>query len=141
MELTLHDIGIGISQILPIVVAALHCKTGFMAIEQPELHIHPAFQVVLGDLFIEQIHRQTNLTFILETHSEHLMLRLLRRIRETGANEAPKDRTLNPEELAIHFIEKGENGVSCKSIGVDKDGDFTDRWPHGFFPERAKELF
>ena len=123
------------------VVAALHRQTGIVAIEQPELHIHPAFQVALGDLFIKQVREHSDLTFILETHSEHLMLRFLRRIRETGENEAPDNRTLTPAELSIYFIEQDEKGISCTSIRVDEDGDFIDRWPRGFFAERAGELF
>ncbi|HBT88139.1 AAA family ATPase [Desulfobacter sp.] len=144
IELSPHDIGVGISQVLPVVVAALHRKSGVVVIEQPELHIHPAFQVALGDLFIEQIRQRPGLTFILETHSEHLMLRFLRRIRETaetGENKAPENLTLVPEDLSINFLETGNNGISCTQIRVDEDGDFIDRWPQGFFAERAGELF
>jgi hypothetical protein len=141
IELSPHDIGVGISQVLPVVVAALHRESGVVVIEQPELHIHPAFQVALGDLFIEQIRQRSGLTFILETHSEHLMLRFLRRVRETGENKAPENLTLVPEELSINFIETGKNGVSCFTIRVDEEGDFIDRWPKGFFNERVKELY
>ncbi|MBU4261100.1 MAG: DUF3696 domain-containing protein [Proteobacteria bacterium] len=141
IELAPQDIGVGISQVLPVVVAALYHKTGLVAIEQPELHIHPAFQVAMGDLFIEQVRQCPDLTFILETHSEHLMLRFLRRIRETGEDKAPGNRTLTPTELAIYFIEQGETGISCLPIRVDEDGDFIDRWPKGFFNERVKELY
>ena len=141
IELAPQDIGVGISQVLPVVVAALHRKTGMVAIEQPELHIHPAFQVALGDLFIEQVREHPDLTFILETHSEHLMLRFLRRIRETSEKEAPENRTLTPAELSIYFIEQKEEDISCLPIRLDEDGDFIDRWPHGFFAERAGELF
>lgn len=141
IELAPQDIGVGISQVLPVVVAALRHKTGFVMIEQPELHIHPAIQVALGDLFIEQIRNASDLTFILETHSEHLMLRLLRRIRETDENTAPDSKTLSPEELSVYFIEQGDEGISCHSIRVDRDGDFIDRWPKGFFNERVKELY
>ena len=84
IELSPQDIGVGISQVLPVLVSALHQRTGILAVEQPELHIHPAFQVTLGDLFIEQIRERPDLNFILETHSEHLTLRFLRRIRETN---------------------------------------------------------
>jgi len=141
IELAPQDIGVGISQVLPVVVAALYRKTGFVIIEQPELHIHPAIQVALGDLFIEQVRKASDLTFILETHSEHLMLRLLRRIRETGEKTVPEDKSLKPEELSIYFIEQGDEGISCHSIRVDQEGDFIERWPHGFFAERAEELF
>ena len=141
IELAPQDIGVGISQVLPVVVAALHRKIGFVMIEQPELHIHPAIQVALGDLFIEQVRKASDLTFILKTHSEHLMLRLLRRIRETGEKTVPEDKSLKPEELSIYFIEQGNEGISCHSIRVDQEGDFIDRWPKGFFTERAEELF
>jgi hypothetical protein len=141
IELAPQDIGVGISQVLPVVVAALQHENGLVAIEQPELHIHPAFQVALGDLFIEQVGKCPDLSFILETHSEHLMLRFLRRIRETSEDEAPMGRALAPANLSVYFIEQGQAGISCKPIRVDKDGDFIDLWPTGFFNERAKELF
>jgi predicted ATPase len=141
MELEPPDIGVGISQVLPVVVAALHWRTGIVAVEQPELHIHPAFQVALGDLFIEQVRESTDLSFLLETHSEHLLLRLLRRIRETDEGEAPPGRELKPENISIYFIEQGEEGIACHKIRVDEEGDFIDRWPQGFFDERAEELF
>ena len=141
IELEPQDIGVGISQVLPVVVSALHHKTGLIAIEQPELHIHPAFQVALGDLFIEQVRECPNLIFILETHSEHLMLRFLRRIREASEQDVPENRKLIPDDLSIYFVEQAETGISCMPIRVDQDGDFIDRWPKGFFAERAKELF
>jgi hypothetical protein len=53
------DLGIGISQMVPVVVAALRLNDGLLAIEQPELHIHPAIQVGMGDLFIHAIRRST----------------------------------------------------------------------------------
>lgn len=141
VELMPQDIGVGISQVLPVIVGALHIKNGIFAIEQPELHIHPALQVALGDLFISQI-QEKNVMFLLETHSEHLMLRLLRRIRETGANELePGKWPLTPEQLAVYYVEQGENGVTLTQLRVDTEGEFVDRWPKGFFSERMKELF
>lgn len=85
------DVGVGISQVLPVIVAALYRgKRGagaFVAIEQPELHVHPKLQVALADLFIEQSSAGSvsDHWFLLETHSEHILLRLLRRIREQSA--------------------------------------------------------
>jgi len=141
VELMPQDIGVGISQVLPVIVGALHIKNGIFAIEQPELHIHPALQVALGDLFISQI-QEKDVMFLLETHSEHLMLRLLRRIRETGANELePGKWPLTPDQLAVYYVEQGENGVTLTQLRVDTEGEFVDRWPKGFFGERMKELF
>jgi hypothetical protein len=99
-----QDVGVGISQVLPVIVVALHSNSGIVAIEQPELHIHPAFQVALGDLFISQVKEQ-NVCFLLETHSEHLLLRMLRRIRETSENSLPPDVDgLTPEQLSICYV-------------------------------------
>jgi hypothetical protein len=142
IDLAPQDIGTGISQLLPVIVAALCAKSGFVAIEQPELHIHPAFQVVLGDLFIEQINEYPDLIFILETHSEHMMLRFQRRIRETNEGELPPGApALTPDLLSIYFAEQAESGITFTRIRVDQEGDFIDRWPRGFFSERVGELY
>lgn len=141
IEVLPQDVGVGISQLLPVIVAALHSRKGIVAIEQPELHIHPAWQVVLGDLFLSQI-RDKNISFLIETHSEHLMLRLLRRVRETTENELPPGLTpATPDDIAVYFVEHGDNGTVLAPLRVDPTGDFIDRWPKGFFEERAKELF
>jgi hypothetical protein len=140
VEVQPPDVGVGISQVIPVIVSALYFKDGIVSIEQPELHIHPALQVTLGDLFISQI-QEKGPCFLLETHSEHLMLRFLRRIRETSEGNLSADNSsLTPDQLAIYYIEPGENGMTVSQIRVDPDGEFMDRWPRGFFAERAKEL-
>ena len=116
-------------------------KEGILAVEQLELHIHPALQVAMGDLFISQI-QSKSIHFLLETHSEHLMLRFLRRIRETEAGDLPPGKwPLEPDQLAVYYIEQSEKGIKATAIGVDEEGEFVDRWPKGFFSERMKELF
>jgi len=141
IELMPQDVGIGISQTLPVVIGTLHIKEGMLAIEQPELHIHPALQVALGDLFISRS-RESGACFLLETHSEHLMLRFLRRIRETDEGNLPPGKDpLRPDQLAVYYVEQGKTGVSVFPIRISEDGEFIDRWPKGFFSERAEELF
>lgn len=141
IELMPQDVGIGISQTLPVIIGALHIKEGLLAIEQPELHIHPALQVALGDLFIARI-RESQVCFLLETHSEHLMLRFLRRIRETDEGNLPPGKDpLRPDQLAVYYVEQGKTGVSAILIRISEDGEFIDHWPKGFFSERAEELF
>jgi len=152
LELMPEDLGVGISQLLPIVVAALHYRSGIVSIEQPELHIHPRLQTALADVFIAQLPRRTRgwrslgigneTMFLLETHSEHLILRFLRRIRETTANELPPGASpFDPQDLAVYYVEPAKDGVDIKRLRVDETGEFIDRWPHGFFEERAEELF
>lgn len=142
IEVMPQDVGVGISQVVPVIVAALHAKAGVVAIEQPELHIHPAFQVALGDLFISQINQKEDVAFLLETHSEHLMLRFLRRIRETSEETLPPGKApLKPDDLAVYYIEQGEKGIAMMPVRINDEGDFVDRWPKGFFSERMEELF
>ena len=138
-----QDLGVGLSQMLPIVVAAVYGRETMTVVEQPELHLHPAIQVEMGDLFIEESRRNES-SFLIETHSEHLLLRLLRRIREASAGDLePGDPTFSKEELAVYFIETDadKKSASVRRLMVTDDGDFTGPWPRGFFEERAKELF
>jgi predicted ATPase len=138
-----QDVGIGISQVIPVVVSALIPGDGITIIEQPELHIHPAIQVALGDLFIQQTHDMagTGKQFIIETHSEHLLLRLLRRMRETAEGSVPADLELAPDRVAVYYVEAGIAGTQIKNLGLNENGRFTDRWPRGFFEEREQEYF
>jgi predicted ATPase len=145
VDVTPSDIGVGVSQVVPVVVGAL-AKTAenkfpsILSIEQPELHIHPAVQCALGDLFIRE--KSDSRIFLLETHSEHLILRFLRRISETTDNEL-KDPSLalRPDELGVIYVNTADNELTLTELPVDNDGEFTTRWPEGFFEERATELF
>ncbi len=135
-----HEIGTGISQVLPVVVAAVGTNAPLVAIEQPELHIHPAIQVQLGDLFITQSNDKK--FFLIETHSEHLLLRLLRRINETSeGNLPPEMKPCTADDVAIYYLEKGAQGMRIRRLEISEDGDSKGDWPEGFFEERRAELF
>ena len=109
-------------------------------IQQPELHIHPSVQVGLGDLFIDGALNH-GLSFLIETHSEHLIMRLQRRLRETAAGELPEGQApLAAEQVNIVYLDRNDQGVVTQvNIGLEADGKFADRWPRGFFPERMQE--
>jgi len=77
-----RDVGIGISQVLPVLVTCFASADKIIAMEQPEIHLHPALQAELGDVFIEAALGERRNTLLIETHSEHLILRILKRIRE-----------------------------------------------------------
>lgn len=140
LELYPNDVGIGISQVLPVIVSALYTQRGIIAVEQPELHIHPAFQVALGDVFISQV-QDRDLYFLLETHSEHLILRFLRRIRETNEGSLPPGKLpINPDQIAVYYIEHRQDGIIVNALRIDETGEFIDSWPKGFFEEREREL-
>jgi hypothetical protein len=126
----LSDVGYGLSQILPVVVESIAASHRIILIEQPELHIHPKLQADLADMFIYGCGEYNN-QYILETHSEHLMLRLLRRVREGK---------ISPEMLSVIYVSRGPFGSVVHSVRIDKNGDFMDDFPGGFFPERLDEL-
>jgi predicted ATPase len=136
-----QDIGFGISQVLPVVVAAQDATASVVCIEQPELHIHPSVQVGLGDLFIDGAVNK-GLSFLIETHSEHLILRLLRRVREAAEfNDGIENSKISPKLLAVYFLTRENAIVKVTEIPVNSEGDFDKPWPQGFFDERGTELF
>lgn len=132
-----RDVGIGISQSLPVLALAMGSKEKLIAIEQPELHLHPRLQAELGDVFIDSAKGGTANRFLLETHSEHLILRILRRIRESSRAENP---TLRPEDVCVLYVHPKESGSVIMRMRISEDGQFLDPWPGGFFPERMKEM-
>ena len=169
IDIGLSDVGIGISQLIPAVVGALDNSQnyGIFAVEQPELHLHPALQMDLGDVFIDAIN--SNRVMLVETHSEHLLLRLLRRVRETNVrnskkyewrqssmtsldrdmseaiirdaeNQNSKDHQLTPDDLSIIYVLPTSEGVEFIPLNVMDEGDFDGPWPEGFFDERVKEI-
>ena len=295
IDLDSADVGLGIPQVIPVLVGALHSgpadpkrfyfsepPRGFFAVEQPELHLHPAAQVALGDVFIDCIkynrdhpirvaleriidfiensdtdlaafkefiesmrencghpdiqekanriianlkssndsdiqeaffrfiesirenrdhpdiqvaieeymkkiqNRNSDIqvafeefsnsrknssyrTLLIETHSEHLILRLLRRVRETNVrnskkyewrqssmsplhremseeairdaeNQDSKDHQLTPDDLSVIYVQPTPEGVKFTPLAVTDDGDFDAPWPEGFFDERVEEL-
>jgi len=138
MPLLPSQVGAGISQIFPFVVSAVKPDLGMISIEQPELHLHPAWQVELADLMLTQTNQYSaNKLFLVETHSEHMVLRLLKRIRESQDAPLPLDSKL----AQIIFCEVFEGETRIRPIGITQDGDFDTAWPNGFFEERGKELF
>ena len=141
-KVTHRDVGIGISQVLPVLVSAYASRKKIIAMEQPEIHLHPALQAELADVFIESAIGKNQNTFILETHSEHLILRILRRIRETAEQELEKGATpITPDQVAVLYVQPGEKGSEVIHISLNEEGEFERPWPQGFFSERAKELF
>jgi AAA domain, putative AbiEii toxin, Type IV TA system/Protein of unknown function (DUF3696) len=136
-----RDVGIGVSQVLPVLVSAYASRDLFLAIEQPEIHLHPALQAELGDVFLASALGHRNV-FLLETHSENLILRILRRIRETTDGDLePGATAVRPDDVSVLFVQSGQEGAEIVHIPVTEDGEFARPWPEGFFPERARELF
>lgn len=132
-----NEIGTGVSQLMPLIVAAITQKSGLVACEQPELHLHPRVQVAIGDLLSQNTE---HVNYLIETHSEHLILRLRRRIRQNTDNELPVGlKAFSHNEVVINYLEPSKDGVQVRRIRMDEDGEFRQPWPNGFFHERLDE--
>jgi predicted ATPase len=136
-----RDVGIGISQVMPILVSAYASKNEIIAIEQPEIHLHPKLQAELGDLFISSALNGNGNKFILETHSEHLILRILRRIREATRQQNGGRPKICPDDIALLYIDGTPKGSTVQELRVDERGRLIDQCPGGFFEEDFEELF
>jgi predicted ATPase len=105
-------------------------------LEQPEIHLHPKVQSALADLFIEVVRskeggRQRHVQLIVESHSEHFLRRLQRRVAEE---------VIRPEEAALYFIEAGPDGASSiRNLELDEYGNIGN-WPDGFFGDEVDDI-
>jgi predicted ATPase len=124
------DVGFGVSQIFPIILEGLRMeKGGTLMLEQPEIHLHPNLQMQMADYFISLA--LSGKQVLVETHSDHVINRLVRRIVE--------DETLNLKDLiGIYFIKPSENGSVYEEINIDDTKGITN-WPPDFFDQTANE--
>ena len=141
VDVRIQDVGVGVSQILPVVVAALApIRPGITAIEQPDLHLHPRIQVELGDLFAHGVGRGG--IFLIETHSEHLLLRIMRRMLQTCEGTLPEGApALRPEDVNVLLVEPDGAETLVREMPLNERGELVEAWPGGFFEEDLRELF
>lgn len=130
------DVGFGIGQILPIIIEGLIRKQSIICVEQPEIHLHPKLQAELAEFFAETCDKNL---WIIETHSEALMLRIQKLIR---SKKKINGKILQPKDVSILYVlpsKTSDEGAQVVQIRLDEEGDFIDFWPEGFFEERIKE--
>ena len=142
IELRPSELGIGVSQMMPLLIAAQH-SFSILSIQQPELHLHPAMQCDLADYLQFYLKRfGADRICMIETHSEHMILRLLRRIRETsqGKHADNEIRQLFKNQVSILYVDEGENGAEVFEMEISESGELLTPWPNGFFPERMQEI-
>jgi predicted ATPase len=127
----LTNVGVGVSQILPIVVTAFISEPGAtLLFEQPELHLHPKVQLRLADFFLALI--RTGRQCIIETHSEYLINRLRLRVAES-----PLGSTIN-DDIALYFVERKSGSSSFREVKINEYGAIP-QWPFGFFDQGPEE--
>lgn len=128
-EVALPDIGFGISQVLPVITLCYYVPQGsILILEQPEIHLHPAAQMGLADAIIDAVNTR-QLQIILETHSEHFLLRLQRRIAE---------QTLSTQAAKLYFCEFSGSASQLTALLVNDEGEIRN-YPQDFFADPLAE--
>jgi len=123
-------VGFGLTQVLPIVIAALSAAKGdLLLIENPEVHLHPAGQAHMGQFLAEVA--QAGVQVIIETHSDHVL---------NGIRRSVKAERLKPEQVAIHFFRpRAAEEAQVLTPLLDRSGNI-DTWPEGFFDQFDKDM-
>src|SRR5262249_20243636 len=136
---SLSETGTGFSQLLPVLFASFLGSGASTCIQQPELHLHPALQAELGDLLVKRA-LQFN-QFLVETHSEHLLLRIMRRIRETTKGSLPSHfPPVTASDVSVLYVEPAVAGSTVRTMPLSEDGHLLYDWPGGFFEEGLREV-
>lgn len=127
VERDLTTVGVGASQLLPVITVVLAAEKGsVVCIEQPELHLHPAVQSRLADFFLWA---RPDISLIIETHSEYMITRIRRRSAED---------TIDGDQISLLFAEQAIGVTTLRSLKLTSLGDLSD-WPMGFFDTQDEE--
>ena len=127
---TLVDMGYGLGQFLPVLVLCYYAPEGStLILEQPGIHLHPKVQSQLADLLIE-VATERNLQILVESHSEHLLNRLQRRVAEEK---------IAADQTALYFCRNDEGVSNIERLKMDEFGNITN-WPENFFGDEMGDL-
>lgn len=129
-EVLITDVGFGVSQLLPVLVLCYYVPKGsIILLEQPEIHLHPSAQADLADVLIDVVNER-GVQVILESHSEHLLRRIQRRIAEG---------VLDSDMTAMYFCRMDNGSSRADMLDLDLFGNITN-WPDGFFGDEVGEV-
>ena len=130
-EVTLADMGHGVADLFPLLVHCYYVPPGStLILEQPGVHLHPMAQAQLADLFLEVI-AERNLQILVESHSEHLLTRLQRRVAE---------KQIGRDDVALYFCRNNEGVSRLERLEVTESGDIKN-WPENFFGNVIGDMF
>lgn len=129
-EVLITELGFGVSQVLPVLVLCYYAPEGStILLEQPEIHLHPFVQAALADVLIDVVNER-KVQVIVESHSEHLLRRLQRRVAEE---------VLSPEHAALYFVRIEDDASTMEALDMDPYGNVLN-WPDDFFGDEMGEL-
>ena len=132
----LPDVGFGVSQVLPVLVECFYAQPGsIILMEQPEIHLHPSAQSALADVMIDVINSRENgvnrnIQLIIETHSEHFLRRLQRRIAEDVVSQ---------EKVSAYFANVTKRPATLDPLQIDMFGSIKN-WPENFFGDEMGDI-
>lgn len=127
---SLTDVGFGISQVLPVLVLLYYVPAGSTVVmEQPEIHLHPAVQSGLADVMLK-VAKTRNVQIIVESHSEHLMRRLQRRVAEEKVSS---------DDVKLYFVESRRGEAQVSDLQLNMWGEI-ENWPANFFGDEMGEI-
>ena len=135
-EVKITDVGIGVSQLLPALVQAFYCPShSTVWMEQPEIHLHPQVQAELADVFISATQARENgkgrhVQLIVESHSEHFLNRLQRRIAEG---------LIAPQDVAVYFCRRTNSATALEPLKLNLFGEI-ENWPEDFFGDEMADI-
>ena len=140
--LSYRDVGLGYSLSLGFIITALVEHDKVIVVEEPEVHLHPKLQGDIMDLLLYSAKERNN-QFIIETHSENMLLRAQKCIRKGNTQISPDKKLIKiySEDLSISNVFRDETSSSIQKIEIDKHGEFRTHWKDGFFSERLDDLF
>jgi predicted ATPase len=125
------DVGFGVSQLLPIIALGYYVpEDSIIILEQPEIHLHPKVQSGLGDFMID-VALSRNTQFIVESHSEHFLTRIQRRIAENYIDE---------KDVKINFCKLEEGESKLEDLKMNEYGEIAN-WPKNFFGDEMEEIY
>lgn len=135
-EVKITDVGFGVSQVLPALVQAFYCPPNSTVwMEQPEIHLHPQVQAELADVFISAVQarengKPRNVQLIIESHSEHFLNRLQRRVAEGE---------IKAEDVAVYFCRRSSSGNELEPLRLNMFGEI-ENWPENFFGDEMADI-
>ncbi|MFY0664513.1 MAG: DUF3696 domain-containing protein [Natronospirillum sp.] len=135
-EVKITDVGFGVSQVLPALTQAFYCPPNSTVwMEQPEIHLHPQVQAELADVFISATQarehgKERHVQLIVESHSEHFLNRIQRRIAEGK---------LKKEDVAVYFCRRSGSATELEPLRLNMFGEI-ENWPENFFGDEMADI-